>query len=309
VACCVLQGPAGAHEGADEAGGGVRPLFDRDRLTGDWWGARSRVEEAGLTIGAEAIAEFSTVFDGGIHQRGSFRGIFTLDAELDLGTVVGLEGGTVFAQFLSVNAERGGSLDAGDIQGYTNIENPYSINALYELWYEQRLLEERLRVKVGKVDANTEFAFAEAAGDFANSSAGFSPTIFVFPSYPDAATSVNVFGRIVDVPGIEVSLGYGLYDGSAAEGVRTGTNGPASVGEGADCTRWVTHPERATPSRVRADRVRSTDRGMGVKPRGRRRFREICGPAEASVKPASPPPRRPCPRCRVPRPPGRWART
>lgn len=205
------------------------PFFESDRITGNWWGARSRLESAGLSIGGEYIAEFTSVLDGGINERGSFRNLLTFDAELDFDTAFGIEGGTLFTQYLSVNADTGGSADAGDLQAFSNIENDRSLDVIYELWYEQTLLNDHLRLKLGKVDANSEFNYVDAAGDFANSSAGFSPTIFAFPSYPDPATSINAFGTVVDSDGFELTLGYGLYDGAAAvNGVRTGTRGPST---------------------------------------------------------------------------------
>jgi len=205
------------------------PMFERDRMTGDWWGARPWLESAGLSIGGEYIAEFTGVLDGGINERGSLRNLLIIDAELDLEPAFGIEGSTLFMQYLSVNAGAGGSADAGDLQVFSNIENDRSLDVIYELWYEQKLLDDRLRLKVGKVDANSEFNFVDAAGDFANSSAGFSPTIFAFPSYPDSATSINVFGTVVDGESFDLTIGYGLYDGAAAiDGVRTGARGPST---------------------------------------------------------------------------------
>jgi carbohydrate-selective porin OprB len=56
---------------------------------------------------------------------------------------------------------------------------------LYELWLQQTLLSQRLRIKFGKIDANTEFDQVQSASDFLNSSMGYSPTIMAFPSYPE----------------------------------------------------------------------------------------------------------------------------
>ena len=156
----------------------------------------------------------------------------TLDVSLDLGTAFGLPGGTVFLQYLSVNPEGGGSADAGDIQVFSNIESDRHLDVIYELWYEQLLLDDRLRLKVGKVDANSEFAFVDAAGDFSNSSAGFSPTILAFPSYPDPAMSVNVFVSLVETEAWRLGAGYGVYDGALNDGVPTGGQGPASFFSG-----------------------------------------------------------------------------
>ena len=52
------------------------------------------------------------------------------------------------------------------------------------MWLERRLLRDRLRLKVGKADANADFAGVFAGGEFLHSSAGYSPTIQGFPSYP-----------------------------------------------------------------------------------------------------------------------------
>lgn len=205
-------------------------LWERERLTGDWWGVRTSLEDFGLRLGGSYTAEVSGVVSGGVSRRGSFRNLLALEAELDLESAFGLEGGTLYAGYLSVNPERGGSRDSGDIQIYTNLENDRHIDALYEIWYEQRLFDDRIRIKFGKMDANDEFAFVSVAEDFSHSSAGFSPTIFAFPSYPDSAFGVSVFGTLNDSEDhVRFTLGYGFFDGAyAIDGIRTGTRGPAT---------------------------------------------------------------------------------
>jgi porin len=198
-------------------------------ITGDWGGLRSDLAESGIGIGAEYIAEYSGVIDGGVRERWSFRNLFTLDLTLDTEAAFDLPGGTFFVQYLSVNPEDGGSRDAGDIQVYSNIESDRHLDTIYELWYEQLFFDDRLRLKVGKLDANSEFAYVDVAGDFAHSSAGFSPSVFVFPSYPESAMSVNIFGRVLDTDAAALTLGYGFYDGAAGvDGVHTGSRGPSS---------------------------------------------------------------------------------
>ncbi|MEM6459478.1 MAG: carbohydrate porin [Planctomycetota bacterium] len=207
----------------------------RGELAGNWGGVRDELAAAGLTVAAENVLEASAVFAGGVDEDASLRNLFTLGLELDTAPGLGFEGGTFFIQYLSVMAERGGSGDAGDLQGFSNLENDRSLDVIYELWYEQKLFDERLRIKVGKVDANSEFAAVaplqafSAAGELTHSSAGFVPTILGFPSYPDPATSVNVFVTPVRGDAGELTLGYGFYDGAAAvDGVPTGSRGPST---------------------------------------------------------------------------------
>ncbi len=213
----------------------AKPFPEWNRLSGDWAAVRTALEQAGVTVDAENVLEYSEVFDGGVEQQDSFRNLFTLGVVADLETLAGLEGGTFFIQYLSVTAENGGSADAGDLQVFSNIENDRSLDVIYELWYEQVLFDDRLRVKVGKVDANSEFAYVgsllafSAAGEPTNSSAGFHPTIQGFPSYPDPAMSVNVFVTPYDDGDLNLTLGYGFYDGAAGvDGVATGSRGPSS---------------------------------------------------------------------------------
>jgi porin len=63
-------------------------------------------------------------------------------------------------------------------------------------------------MKAGRVDANTEFAAVENGGDFLNSSAGYSPTILPFPSYPQPRPGVLLMTR----PAAGYSLGIGVFD-------------------------------------------------------------------------------------------------
>jgi carbohydrate-selective porin OprB len=119
--------------------------------------------------------------------------------------LLGLKGGTFFGQYYFRHGRFGGD-DVGDAQGYSNLDAE-RLSRAEEVWYEQKLLNDRLRVKFGQVDANAEFAFLESAGEFINSSAGFSPTIGSMATYPDPAVSVNLFAYPTD----QFYVGGGLY--------------------------------------------------------------------------------------------------
>ena len=167
--------------------------------------------------------DFSITFDtspppsGGLAHRGASRALIDLGYTLDLETAVGLEGATAFVEVYAQEG-RHGSESTGDIQGYSNIDED-DVLQLAELWVEQSLLDEALRIKVGKVDANREFAFVEAGLEFLSSSAGFSPTIHVFPTYPDPAVGLNVFVR--PAGGAYAGLGiYNAVEGGAISGRR-----------------------------------------------------------------------------------------
>jgi len=193
---------------------------------------RRGIESHGITLGGSYTAEFSGVVTGGIRRRFDFRNLLTIDLGVDLDEAIGWSGASAFLQYLSVNPNggaKGGSNDAGDIQGYSNLESRRHLDTIYELWFQQELFDERLRFKAGKFDANSEFAFVDAAGDFANSSAGFSPTILALPTYPESATGAGVFGTVVDTDRLVLELAYGFFDGAtSADEVETGRRGPST---------------------------------------------------------------------------------
>ena len=92
-----------------------------------------------------------------------------------------------------------------DLQGLSNsLAKPF--RRLREAYFEAPIAG-RLRLKVGKVDANTEFAVLENGSDFSNASFGVSPTLFTMPSYPYGATSANAFASLTKF----LTVGLGVY--------------------------------------------------------------------------------------------------
>ncbi len=192
----------------------LNPVIERVANT------RKRLEHKGIAFEGVLISDWSSNFKGGVNTRGSsFRHLLDVRLNFDLEVMGLLKGGLVSLDFQTQEGEDG-SEDVGDLQAYSNIDEA-DFTALFEFWYEQVLLDGRLRIKIGKVDANSEFAYVEYGGEFIHSSPGFSPTIFILPTYPDSALSINVFVH----PSENLYLGFGLYDGAAQEGFPTGRRG------------------------------------------------------------------------------------
>ncbi|WP_353219325.1 carbohydrate porin [Salinisphaera sp. S4-8] len=205
------------YTGANEAPG----IMLRDTLLGDIGGLRSAAEARGLSINAVVVGDYSIVLDGGADPRATAaRYLFEAGLELDTDAAFRWPGGTLRVAYVGFHGDNG-NLDSGDIQIYSNIdETPF--DALYSLWYRQDLFDERLSVKLGKMDANEDFAYVENGEQFLNSSPGFSPTVLAFPSYPDPATGLVLFAELP----AGVYARAGIYDGSTLNGRRTGTHGP-----------------------------------------------------------------------------------
>lgn len=204
--------------------------LEGDYATGDWGGLRPELDDKGVTVGASAILDWSKNVRGGIDTANSaFRSFLDLNVTLDLGKLVGIEGGTLFVDAYTFNGRSGSERLVGDAQGFDNIDSDRRAQ-IGEVWYEQKLAGDKLRIKAGKIDANAEFAYAnngcrylECA--FLNSSPGMSPTILGMPTYPDPAMGVVVFVYPVEW----LQAGVGVFDGAGQEGHRTGLRGPDTL--------------------------------------------------------------------------------
>ncbi len=237
------EGTPGAREGdAPREWFGESPWLGWSRATGDWGGSRTALEELGIDFNGSLVSEWSRILEGADAQRSGFRFLFDANLALDLGRLAGLEGAGVFLDFQTANAPVGGAAVDG-FQAYSNISIDGSITQLSQCWYEQWLLDRALRVKIGKVDANSEFAYIGSAGAFINASAGFTPAIFAFPTYPDPSTGVNLFVYPTDA----FYAGVGVYDGGAAvDGIATGALGPAGFFDDEDSDDWFVVGEVGT---------------------------------------------------------------
>lgn len=123
--------------------------------------------------------------------------------------------------------------DFGVLQPLSGIDSEERFQ-LGRFWYEFDFAEVGTRVRLGKIDGNSQFAAVDAAAEFLHSSMGFSPTIFLMPSYPDTA-----FGLVVEQDAGPCTLRAGVFDGALARGVRTGDSGPDTLFDGADQWFWI----------------------------------------------------------------------
>jgi len=201
----------------------AQTFLERDRLTGDWGGYRTRLEERGIFIEGDFTLDHSHNFDGGISRGSATRHLLNINLTLDTEMLGLWAGGTFFINFQNI-AGPGIGDEVGDVQGLDNLDAD-GRTQISEIWYEHVLLDQKLRLKVGKFDANSEFAFVDNGGEFLNSSMGFTPTIFVFSSYPDPAFGFSAFVY----PTESIYAGVGLFDGAGQEGIATGPRGPSTL--------------------------------------------------------------------------------
>lgn len=197
-------------------------------LTGDALGFRKTLLDHGIAFSFDFQVDGSKSLHGGLNTRAStWRSLSEATLDVDTERLFGLKGGRIFVDFQNADGPNSSDKLVGDVQGIDGLDGvprtPHQDRTqLAQLWYEQKAFDGVLRVKAGKVDANSEFDRSPTALEFLNQSTGSSATLFTMPTYPDPATGINIFLT----PVADLQLGFGLYDGSLASGVRTGALGP-----------------------------------------------------------------------------------
>ncbi len=161
----------------------------------------------GLTFAGTIDYDYSKNFMGGLSTANdASRELLNLNATFTTDQLLHWHGGTFFINLQDHEGSDGSKSLTGDAQLFDNQDGPRNIQ-ISELWYQQLLLNDQFRMKVGRIDANTEFSTVTNASEFLNSSYGASPAILGMPTYPDNALGANLFWT----PSAHFYLGAGAY--------------------------------------------------------------------------------------------------
>ena len=129
------------------------------RLTGDWWIARTWLEDNGIEYNISLTAIFQHNVHGGVQTRNGHRITGSFDTELVMDTQkMGLWKGGTFYAFTqtswadSIGEDRVGSFF--DVNG--DAAGDYAVYVT-DLWYEHTFWNGRARLRVGKSDLGVDF--------------------------------------------------------------------------------------------------------------------------------------------------------
>ncbi|HMQ21694.1 MAG TPA: carbohydrate porin [Planctomycetota bacterium] len=210
---------------------GGRPFSEWTRVSGDWGGYRTRLEEIGIEVAGSYTADWVSPLHGGQRSRDTYVSLTDVNVAFDLDTLLGLERSLLYVDAYQIHG-RQPSNDIGDAQGVSNIQGP-NTEQVAELWFET-WVGERLRFKVGKVDFNSEFAFNEFGGDFVHSTVAITPSIVAYPTYPNPAAAFIAFCRLEESSYVSI----GAFDGAGADGFKTGRKGLGGPFESTQSDSW-----------------------------------------------------------------------
>ncbi len=186
----------------------------------DVFGARRALARHGVEVGGVYYGE--TFYNwGGFDQGGEYDGVLELYVKADMHKLGFWKGLCFHADGYQIHGNSITAANIGSLMPVSNLEATPATR-LFELWFEQHLLNDKLAVKFGQLAADAEFVISEGGGYFLNGTWGW-PSITAAdlpgggPAYPLATPGV----RVAVNPNDKIGLMVGVYNGDPAPKCRS----------------------------------------------------------------------------------------
>lgn len=190
---------------------------------GDPGGIRGMLADRGLVYSLTYTGDLLAL-PGGRRGGTAYGALFDLRLDADLERVAGWAGASARANVYEIVGHALSRDRIGTLLTVSSIE-ARSATRLFELWFDQKLFDDQLGLRLGQIAANAEFAVSQTATLFANASFGW-PALFGTnvpsggPNYPLPTPGI----RAKYVPDPSLSVQAGLFNGDPAGPARPGTN-------------------------------------------------------------------------------------
>ena len=191
-------------------------LWDRSTLFGDMGGLRPWLGNYGVTLTVQETSEYLRNLSGGVSREGAYDGLTQASVQIDTSKAFGLPGGTFNVSGLQIHGRNLSQHTLLTLQSASGIEADASTR-LWELWYQQSLLDGRVDVKLGQQSLDQEFMISQYATPFMNATFGWPvlPSVDLpsgGPAYPLSSLGVRVRAK----PSDAVTVLAGVFDGNPA---------------------------------------------------------------------------------------------
>ena len=161
--------------------------FDGNALTGDWWGVRNFLDDSGVELSASYTNNIAGNPVGGMTQSFAYADNFSFGMQLDFEKLIKWQGLTLTVSALDRN---GSNLSARNIGNQFTVQQVYGTETVvfYALVLEQRLLEDKLGIKLGRFSTGDDFASSPLYWLYMNNGIDGNPQALpvntAFTSYP-----------------------------------------------------------------------------------------------------------------------------
>ena len=194
-------------------------------------------EDSGIRLGGLWIADTDALCRGGVYYSTAKKicrhKFACIRSSIDAEKLCNLKNGSFGAEFLRLNGQDVNAY-AGTAQGYNSLVDPPPLNRseLYQLWYRQTFIDDKLIIRVGKSVPTYDFNNVIRPVTTSNSAIAIpaitaliytpifvnSSMLGVLPGYYNSAWGITVTA----IPSKTSYISYGVYDGNLARGIQTG---------------------------------------------------------------------------------------
>jgi porin len=184
---------------------------------------KRQLKDMGLTLQMTYIGEVLGNATGGRQQGTIYDGRLEFMLEADMEKIAGWQGGTLHQDSFWIQGTGLTRYYINNLMDVSYIEALPTVR-LYELWYEQKLLDNKLALRFGLLGADSDFVSSKYALLFVNATTGW-PEIFTAdmpssgPAFPLSAVGFRARYEATD----SLALVAAIYDGNPAG---PGTNDP-----------------------------------------------------------------------------------
>lgn len=123
------------------------PLSERETLTNDWFGLGAKLRDEGIEVALSLTQIYQINLHGGLstHRRsGRYAGSYDLETLLDMDTLAGLPGGSVYMLAEGSWSDGLDPSSVGSLLGVNADAAGDEAANISQLWYEQAMLGDRL---------------------------------------------------------------------------------------------------------------------------------------------------------------------
>jgi porin len=178
-------------------------------------GMRSALGCRGITYGFNYIGEVLSNVSGGVRRGAIFEGELEGVVDIDLETLMGWKGGAIHATAFWTHGKGLTDRNINSIFAVSNIEEMPTVR-LYELWFEQKLFDDKASIRAGQLAADSEFFASTYSGLFINDAFGFGIFSANLPSGGTAYSLATPAVRLKLDPTENLSFMLGVFSGGPA---------------------------------------------------------------------------------------------
>ncbi|PPQ37284.1 porin, OprB family [Rhodoblastus acidophilus] len=194
---------------------------------------KKQLMDQGVVLQLNYIGEALGNPSGGVRRGAVYDGRVELAIDADMEKLAHWKGGMIHANGYWIQGTGLSRYYIGNILTASNIEAPPTVR-LYELWFEQKALDDRLGLRVGQLAADTEFFVSKYGALFINGTFGW-------PAFTGANLPSGGPGYPFATPGVRVRLGNDSDPFNILAAVFNGDPAGSCVDDPQRCNRYGTN--------------------------------------------------------------------